>query len=171
MEPNDINALRDQLTGALIGLARATEGNEDLMTVDTVSAIIEGLAATADGADSGIQTLADLLARVTNQKRKLIPLCFDCAAPCGRNNDYDLRDLQSAGSEARAIRWQILAHVRGIAVCIRSASSDGEIAPEITDLLIRGLITVGIDFWGIEKLRSVASETEAAYRRCIGGRA
>ncbi|MBQ8289209.1 MAG: hypothetical protein IJX76_10695 [Clostridia bacterium] len=169
MEPNDIAALRDKLTGALIGLARATEGNEDLMTAGTISAILEGLAATADGTVSDGNFLADLLSRVTNEKRKLIPLCFDCAAPCGRNNDYDLRDLQNADPEARAIRWQILSHIRGIAAHVHETSDDGN-APETANLLIRGLVTVGIDFWGIEKLRSVSTEIEAAYRRCIGSR-
>lgn len=43
----DTARLQDKLTGALIGLARATEGNEYLITGDTSRLVLEGLFTTA----------------------------------------------------------------------------------------------------------------------------
>ena len=42
----DTAELQDKLTGALIGLARATEGNEDLVNETTDKLILEGLFTT-----------------------------------------------------------------------------------------------------------------------------
>ena len=42
----DTAELQDKLTGALIGLARATEGNEHVVSDSTSAVIVEGLFAT-----------------------------------------------------------------------------------------------------------------------------
>ena len=42
----DTAKLQDKLTGALIGLARSTEGNEDLVTPEINKLVIEALFAT-----------------------------------------------------------------------------------------------------------------------------
>ena len=42
----DTAELQDKLTGALIGLARATEGNEHVVSDSTAAVIVEGLFAT-----------------------------------------------------------------------------------------------------------------------------
>ena len=42
----DTAELQDKLTGALIGLARATEGNEELVTSETHKLVLEALFTT-----------------------------------------------------------------------------------------------------------------------------
>ena len=42
----DTAELQDRLTGALIGLARATDGNEHMLSASTADVVVEGLFAT-----------------------------------------------------------------------------------------------------------------------------
>lgn len=46
MDREETDLLRSRLTGALIGLARATEGNEHLLSGSTAAVTLEGLFAT-----------------------------------------------------------------------------------------------------------------------------
>ena len=79
----------DTLLGELIGLARATDGNEHLIDEALTETVLECLAAAQT------PDLALWHARLTAQKRRMVPDCFSCAAPCGRNNACDLQTLES----------------------------------------------------------------------------
>ena len=88
---NPINhTLFDTLMGAIIGLARATEGNEDLITESTDRTMQDALAMEIDADET---SLFDMLDRIRDEKRKLVPNCFDCAMPCGRTSDFDMNML------------------------------------------------------------------------------
>lgn len=135
-----------QLTGAVIGLARATEGNEDKITPQTRQAMIDGLAATAPGVPGDLEAL---LARVAEEKRKLIPNCCTCAAPCGRNNDYCLEDLQWEPQEIRELKALLLSAARTIA---------GAADPNAFPFLCRALIMLGISGYRREHLLPILQE-------------
>ena len=84
---------QDELTGALIGLARAVDGNEDLVTEKTDALMIESLFMTLTNVnfdDSRIQAQID---RVHREQGRMIPRCAVCASPCGRNEDYNMEQL------------------------------------------------------------------------------
>jgi len=81
----DTAEIQDKVTGALIGLARAVEGNEDSVTYETDKLILEGLFAAVTNVDFNNDTLNDLLSRINAEKEKLVPLCEECGVPCGRN--------------------------------------------------------------------------------------
>ena len=55
----DTAKLQDQLTGALIGLARATEGNESLVTEETDTLVLEGLFTTITNVNFNNDTISD----------------------------------------------------------------------------------------------------------------
>ena len=57
----DTAKLQDELTGALIGLARATEGNMDLVTESTEKMVIEGLFSTLTNVNFNNETLMVLI--------------------------------------------------------------------------------------------------------------
>ena len=140
--------LRARLTGALIGLARATDGNEHLITERATAAVVEGLAAPKD---AGTQTLEALLERVQEEKRKMVPNCFTCASPCGRTSDYDLRRLDLAEEEVTSLKRELL---RGVGEIARL-----EQRPEGADhFLYKALIVVGMEDWSADMLRPVAEE-------------
>ena len=84
--------LQDELTGALIGLARATVG-DTLATEETWNVMITGLFATLTNVSFDDAAIREQISAVHRAKDALVPQCQSCGAPCGRNDDYDLRQL------------------------------------------------------------------------------
>ena len=66
--------LQAQLTGVLIGIARATDGNEHLISDSTDKIVRDGLAATIPDSDLKEESLAALIQDAEDEKRRLIPL-------------------------------------------------------------------------------------------------
>lgn len=97
--------MRDRLLGALIGLARATEGNEHLISDSSTAVITEALAAVNTPDD---ESLEKLLRKVEEEKRKMVPNCFCCASPCGRTSACDLKMLQQEESGTQRLKQQLL---------------------------------------------------------------
>ena len=60
----DTAKLQDELTGALIGLARATEGNEALIDDNTDKLILEGLFTTITNVNFNNQTIEVLIKKI-----------------------------------------------------------------------------------------------------------
>ena len=112
---DDTAMLQDRLTGALIGLARATENNEHLLTDSTASVVIEGLFATLTNVNFDNDALLRMIERVDEEKRKLVPDCYACTSQCGRNNEYDMAKLWDADEDIRSLKSLILFGIRGIA--------------------------------------------------------
>ena len=85
--------LQDELTGALIGLARAAEGNEHLVTEEMNQLVLEGLFTTVTNVNFNDETLKILIYKIENAKKKLVPNCFTCSGSCGRNDKFDMNTL------------------------------------------------------------------------------
>ena len=147
-------ALRDKLTGALIGLARATEGNEFMLTDATFRVVIDALRCT----DRDEAALTVLLERADAEKRKLVPDCYHCTASCGRTDNYDLARLQVAPEEIRALKLRILSGVRDLA----AAYGDSPIFRENTvhSLFYRALYAIGMEDWTEEELLPILRELD-----------
>lgn len=137
-----MDTLQEKLIGELIGLARATDGNEHLITPSSTSVVIECLTAEHD--------FGSLMARVEEEKRKMVPNCFLCACPCGRNNAYDLAGLKNADDSVREWKEEILRLIRKLA----ASKPDRKKA----DQLYLGLIVIGMDELGPEELAGYARE-------------
>ena len=97
----DTAELQDKLTGSLIGLARATEGTEHVVSDSTAAVIVEGLFATLANVNFDNDALLAIMGRVDIEKRKLVPECYKCTSSCGRNNDYDMNNLWNADEDIR----------------------------------------------------------------------
>ena len=87
--------LQDELTGALVGLARATDGDAQ-PTAQTWKIMVEGLFTTVTNVNFNERTILDMIYRVHQEKNRLHPDCANCASPCGRNDDYGAA-LERAG--------------------------------------------------------------------------
>ena len=146
--------LRDKLIGALIGLARATDGNEHLISESSTAVIVESLLA----ADKDPGTLNGLLERVEAEKKKMVPDCFTCAAPCGKNNDYDMDKLRTAGEEIRSLKGLLLLGIRGMAADAYRAAALGHHEQEVDRFFYKALIVIGMDDWTAEQLLPVVLE-------------
>ena len=82
----EVAELQDQLTGALIGLARAADG-DTLATPNTWRLMIEGLFTTVTNVSFNEKTIRELIGRVHEEKARLVPGCSGCGSRCGRNDE------------------------------------------------------------------------------------
>ena len=97
----------ERLISALIGLVRAAEGNEDLITAETDRMIIDSLATLHESALDE-RVFEYLMKEVKREKGRLAPSCQFCAMPCGRTGDYDMSNLLDNSSEIRNAKGRIL---------------------------------------------------------------
>ena len=111
---SDVAALQDQLTGALIGLARAAVGDTQ-PTEDTYRLIIKGLFTTITNVNFNAETIRELTDQVHGERDRLVPSCTGCGAPCGRNDDYDMNRVWNADEDIRSLKSLILFGIRGMA--------------------------------------------------------
>lgn len=153
----DTAELKDKLTGALIGLARATEGNEDLVSSTTDEIVLKGLLAAVANAGSDSETIAALIEQVREEKRKLVPNCFFCAAPCGRTNDYDMQELWTADEDVRSMKSLILFGIGGMAVYAYRASGLVCADKDVNRFFYKALFAIGMD-WGKDELLPIVLE-------------
>ena len=68
----DVAELQDELTGALIGLARATDGDTPV-NADTWRLMIEGLFTTVTNVNFNEKTIRELINRVHAERERLAP--------------------------------------------------------------------------------------------------
>ncbi len=105
--------LQDELTGALIGLARACEHGQVQDT--TARVLIEGLFTTITNVDFNDETVRAMTEKVRAEKHKVSPDCAVCASPCGDTDEYDMRDIWDANEDIRSLKSLILFGIRGVA--------------------------------------------------------
>lgn len=146
--------MRDKLIGALIGLARATEGNEELIAENTDKILLEGLIATMPNSSYSDEMFQDVYERVMTEKRRIIPSCFECAYPCGRNNNYDMQELWDSDEDIRALKFLILSGTQTLATYINTLEHADE---EATRFLYKALIMLGI-YWDVDGLIPILTE-------------
>ena len=146
-----MNKLWNELLGALIGLARASEGNEALLTAETHDALLEGLSAVPEDSE---EHLTACITRIHAEKKRIIPNCYDCAMPCGRTSDYNPDDLRLGVGASPALRALMLAGLRSAAPALRQIGTP----EEDMAVVYRGLITVGLDGLSADFLLDTAAE-------------
>lgn len=146
-----LEEMRSRLIGALIGLARSTEGNEHLVNDGTASLVLAGLRAAASEDDAGME---EMLRLVTEEKRRMVPDCFYCACPCGRTSDYDLSQLQKLPEDLHRLKMQILT-----AITDAAASSNGYRRSQ-QEVFYLSLFAVGMEDWDADQLRTVLQRAE-----------
>lgn len=161
----DAARLQDELTGALIGLARATDNAPDVND-GTWRLMIEGLFATVTNVSFDTAAIRALLDRVHAEKARLVPNCALCAAPCGRTGDYDMAQLWGAQEDIRSLKSLILFGVRGMAAYAYHAMLLGETDAAVNDFFAKALFAVGED-WGTDELLPVLMEVGEQNLRCM----
>ena len=133
--------LQDKLTGELIGLARATDGN--IPTESTHRAVIDGLFATVTNVNFNDETINHLIETIKAEKAKLVPKCDDCALACLRNDCYDMAQLWESGEDIRSLKSLLLFGIRGMAAYAHHANVLGKTDDEVNSFLYKGLIALG----------------------------
>ena len=159
--------LQDELTGALIGLARATEGNEQLVTEEMNQLVLEGLFTTITNVNFNDETLKLLIDKIEDTKKKLVPNCFTCSDSCGRNNDFDMNTLWTTDEDIRSLKSLILFGIRGMAAYAYHASVLGYTDETISKFFYKALFAIGMKDWGMDKLLPIVLEVGKVNLRCM----
>ena len=138
----DTAQLQDELTGALIGLARATEGTI-VPTETTYQAIIEGLFTTITNVSFDNDAIKDVIKKVREEKEKLVPNCSSCQAHGGRNDEYDMNELWNDNEDIRSLKSLILFGIRGMAAYTYHAKVLGYSDEEVNEFFCEALFMIG----------------------------
>ena len=159
--------LQDELTGALIGLARAAEGNEHLVNEEMNQLILEGLFTTVTNVNFNDETLKLLIDKIEDTKKKLVPNCFTCSGSCGRNDNFDMNTLWTTDEDVRSLKSLILFGVRGMAAYAYHASVLGYTDETISKFFYKALFAVGMKDWGMDELLPIVLEVGKVNLRCM----
>ena len=160
----DVANLQDQLTGALIGLARAS-ANQPL-TDAAQRVMIEGLFTTLTNVSFNKETIRQQIAAVRREKAALAPNCGSCASPCARTEEYDMQALWTADADIRSLKSLILFGLKGMAAYAYHAMVLGYTDEEINRFFFEGLFAVGED-WGMEQLLPMVLKVGEVNLRCM----
>lgn len=140
-----MDAAETRLIGALIGLARATDGNT-VRTEETGRLMRAGLAALRKNAH---QTLVE---KIHVEKRILAPDCATCGAPCGKTADYDIKQWKNEAEPVQEQKWLLLKRLVEVAV----ACSD---SAEVDYFLTKALFALG-ESWEAEWIAALVKEAD-----------
>ena len=158
----DLAQLQDELTGALVGLARMIKGQAD--PGETVWQLIkEGLFATVTNVNFDEVFIRGLIERVHSEKNRLVS---GCGNACGRNDDYDMNQLWGAEEDIRSLKSLLLFGIRGMAAYAYHAEVLGYTDQTVDWFFAKALCAIGED-WGMEELLPVVMEAGQQNYACM----
>ena len=158
--------LQDELTGALVGLARAVDANGGKALESTDRAMLSGLFATVTNVSFDGEAVRGLVNLVRAETAKLVPGCSSCAAPCARTEDYDMNAVWQGDEDIRSLKSLILFGLRGMAAYAYHAMMLGRSDRGVNDFFYRALFAVGEEETA-ERLLPLALETGKANLKCM----
>ncbi|UWG95816.1 hydroxylamine reductase [Dehalobacter sp. DCM] len=123
---------QDELTGALIGLARAVSGKKAGPEADAL--MMQGLFATITNVSFDPVAIDGLKAKITSEKEKL-----------GGAQDYPADAIFSGDPDVVSLRSTLLLGLRGMAAYAWHAHVLGKNDPQVTEWFYKGMKAVGDD--------------------------
>ncbi|MBQ8814437.1 MAG: hydroxylamine reductase [Lachnospiraceae bacterium] len=163
----DTAELQDQLTGALIGLARAVEGRENRVTMRTDQLILEGLFTTLTNVNFDDEMFRELIARVGLEKERLAPVCSAGDYAGSGCDDYDMKKLWEADEDIRSLKSLILFGIRSVAAYAYHAAVLGYCDAEVQRFFYKALSAIGRDDFGMEELLPIVLEVGEVNLKCM----
>lgn len=159
-----VSGLQDELTGALIGLARAASGASP--DAGTHRAMLEGLFTTVTNVNFSEETVKQQIGQVHQAKNALLSGCGECSTPCGKNDDYDMQELWNADEDIRSLKSLILFGLRGMAAYAYHAMVLGYSDEEVYSFFYEGLFAVGEEM-EMEQLLPIVLKTGEINLKCM----
>ena len=156
--------LQDELTGALIGLARTCTTNPKTENTDKI--LIEGLFSTLTNVNFNKDTLPEMIAKVRAEKDAISPGCKSCSSPCGNTDEYDVTQIWNAQEDIRSLKSLILFGVRGVAAYAYHAMVLGYQDEEINEFFYKALRMISFDL-EMEQLLPVVLEVGEVNLKCM----
>ena len=140
----DTAKLQDELTGALIGLARAVDGAETI-SKRTGQVIIEGLFTTVTNVSFDNTAIEKMIRKVRAEKERLVPDCGRCQSPCGKTDEYDMQQLWNTNEDIRSLKSLILFGIRGMAAYAYHANVLNFEDAEVNRFFCEALFKIGYE--------------------------
>ena len=140
---NQMSGFSDELTGALIGLAKACKMNIRQSAITRL--LMEGLITTISDAGFDDQALSDMLLKVRREKDRIAPGCAVCKSVCGNTSDYDVKNIRTGEEEIRFLKSLILYGIKGIAVYALPAMAKGYENEKINEFFYKALSIISYD--------------------------
>ena len=140
----DTARLQDELTGALISLARAVDGAETI-SKSTWQVMIEGLFTTVTNVSFDDASIKNMIQKVRAERERLVPDCSKCLSPCGKTDEYDMQQLWNADEDIRSLKSLILFGIRGMAAYAYHASVLNYEDAEINRFFCEALFKIGYE--------------------------
>lgn len=178
--------LQDELTGALIGLARAAD--RAIPSSDTHRVMIEGLFTTITNVNFNEETLRQQIENVHRAKQLLLAQrndkstageagnaisgntssSFDAAISDSsvKISDYDMQSLWNADEDIRSLKSLILFGLRGMAAYAYHAMVLGYTDDEVNAFFYEGLAAVGEDY-NMEQLLPLVQKVGEINLKCM----
>lgn len=148
--------LQDELTGALIGLARACSDNT--YDKDTIGLLIEGLFTTITNVNFNDETIKRIIDRTRDEKERI--------AGGKTYEDYNMKKIWDGDEDIRSLKSLILFGVRGMAAYAYHARVLGYTDKEVDDFFVKALCTLGEDHTQ-DWLLSVVMEVGTVNYKCM----
>ncbi len=155
----DTAVLQDQLTGALIGLARTAEGKNPDAATDRI--VMEGLFTTVTNVNFDSAVVQEQIEAVRRETLRLLGGTPAKAAP-----EYDLNDLWNANEDIRSLKSLILFGIRGMAAYAYHAMVLNHTDAEVNGFFYTALRAVGSDM-GMDALLPLVLETGRVNLSCM----
>jgi hydroxylamine reductase len=156
--------LQDELTGALIGLARACENNPKTENTDRL--ILGGLFTTVTNVSFNEETLRDWIRRINEEKTRVVPGCASCESRCGNTDNYDMNRLWNSDEDIRSLKSLLLFGIRGMAAYAYHAMVLGRVSEKVNGFFYKALYALAED-WGVEELLPLVLETGKVNLACM----
>lgn len=147
--------LQDELTGALIGLARTNQNHP--VSDKTARIIMEGLFTTITNVNFNVVTIQAMIDKVNTEKAAL-------TADYAEN--YDVKKIWNDNEDVRSLKSLILFGMRGIAAYAFHALMLGYTDKTVDEFFIKGLAALG-ENWGMTELLPIVMETGKANLACM----
>ena len=156
-------ALQDELTGALIGLAKSCGSNPKTDNTDRI--IIEGLFTTITNVNFNNETLKNMIDRVHKEKNIISPDCSVCQSRCGNTDDYDMERLWNGPDQVRSLKIRLFSGLkktgRDAFKVIENGKGKDKHFQSIMESIYKGLFILAEDWEPEEILPAIAELDEA----------
>lgn len=150
---------QDELTGALIGLARAVKATS--ATETTHRLMIEGLFTTVTNVNFNNETIKSLIDKVNQEKAKL---CSHDSQSCPEN--YDMQHVWQDNEDIRSLKSLILFGLRGVAAYAYHALVLGFTDDDVNNFFYEAMCAVGGSL-GMDELLPLVLKTGEINLKCI----
>ncbi len=137
----DTAVLQDELTGALVGLAKASGNSGRTKAADKL--MMEGLFTCITNVNFDNNVIGRMIDRVNQEKASLVPGCACCPSSCGNTDNFDMNSLWSDNEDIRSLKTLLLLGLRGMAAYAYHAFALGYEDEEVTDWFYKGMNAVG----------------------------